>query len=731
VNEASLQYQQKGFPRNWAIQFGAVLVFLVLVIAVLGPALAPDDPLQENYIAEFNERFIRPPFPPGVEGFPFGSDEFGRDVLSRLLWAVRPTMTLVLVVAALRLSIGILVGLICGWFVGRVSRALDTLISSFLAIPVLFVALCIIAAFASKWGVWAFILGLSVTGWAEAARLVQEQTRAIKAQPFIEATRAMGAGSGQIIISHIIPHVLPLMLIQLAFEVSATLLATAALGFLGYFVNAVWIPIEDFTGLRAAGAPELGQMLGVSSRNQPWTAVLSGTMVFIIVLAFNLLGEGLRIFLSPERRRRVSQSAQVVDRAGTWIEERVYFAVTEWRRTATTGGAFAALLLLIFGGGWILWSAQHTGLVLTKVNLPGGHYWAAELRDAQGTYWASSPGPAETDILWTYISEREFIGGPVVDRDGHLYLTGRTGKLYSVDSEGNERWAVDLPTEPVGWPALTPDGHIIIADKKASLTAYNRQGDLLWIYQSDPPDDGLSSPIVAPNGNIYYAVKSFLVAVNPSGQRIWQIRLPTYSYTSPLPRLSPKGDLLFFENVAIDAETGVTLFVQNLEPMNKYLVGADGNIYFRTSDKFMEWNESENGAVMTQQAVIDSRVLGTNYRFPYDSGVSPSHNPWLLYSSGFEYPRMVWTDPKGQSPQIADFPYKPGKLIAIDSQGVAYVCGLLRQREPAECRAVDLENGSVVWKVKLDTTAMPVGGSLADGTLYITSGENKLFAIGK
>jgi peptide/nickel transport system permease protein len=224
-------------------------------------------------------------------------------MLSRLLWAVRPTLTMVIVVAALRMVAGIVIGLLAGWSVGRAARALDTLISAALAVPVLFVALCVVAALARRWGVWAFILGLSITGWAEAARLVQEQTRAIKGQPFIESTRAMGGSDGQIAFSHVIPHILPLMWIQLAFEISGALLTTAALGFLGYFVNAVWIPIEDWIGLRVSGMPELSQMLGASIQRQPWTAVFAGTLVFFIVLAFNLLGEGLRQQLSPERRR--------------------------------------------------------------------------------------------------------------------------------------------------------------------------------------------------------------------------------------------------------------------------------------------------------------------------------------------------------------------------------------------------------------------------------------------
>lgn len=293
---AEAEYIESYRPKaslNWALLGGGFLAVLVILVAVYGPSFAPRDPLENSFIGQVGTRFIRPPYPPGaVEGYPLGSDENGRDVLSRLLWAVQPTMTMVLVVAALRLSIGLLIGLIAGWSSGRVGRVLDGLISGALSIPVLLVALCIAAALAHRWGVWAFILGLSLTGWAETARLTYDQARLVKSQPYIEAAGAMGASSGQLIYSHVIPQVLPLIWIQLAFEISATLVAVAAMGFLGYFVNAVWIPgNDDFVGIRASGVPELGQMLGVAVRNQPWTALVAGSCVFVIVLAFNLLGE--------------------------------------------------------------------------------------------------------------------------------------------------------------------------------------------------------------------------------------------------------------------------------------------------------------------------------------------------------------------------------------------------------------------------------------------------------
>jgi peptide/nickel transport system permease protein len=716
--------------RNWTLILGIALVLIVVILMIFGPALAPADPMQENYIVRIGDRFVPPPFPPGTEGYPLGSDEWGRDILSRLLWAVRPTMTMVLVVAALRLLIGIFLGLVSGWSSGRMGRALDTLISAALSVPVFFIALCMIAAFASQWGIWAFIFGLTITGWAESARVVNQQTRLVKSLPFVEATRALGGSSGQIILSHVIPHVMPLMWIQLAFEVSATLLTAAALGFVGYFVNAIWIPIRDFVGMRVSGTPELGQMLGVAAGKQPWTAVFAGITVFFIVLAFNLLGEGLRLQLSPERRRR-KDSSQVVDRTGNWLEERVYYAVSRWQRSASANGAFVVLFIVILGGGWMLWQSQSDTMAPSQIQTVGGHYWPAELHDAQATYWATVRGPIDPKPVWTYQAPGPFIGGPVVDRDGNLYLTGTDRMIYSVNSSGALRWKVQLPKQPVGWPALDEDGNIIIADEVGNLTQLNREGKLRWEYLGDPPDVGLSSPIVGPQGTIYYAVRDFLVAVTPQGERLWQIRIPTYSFTSPLPRLSPAGEYLFFEDVGIDANTGATLFKETREPLDRYLVGADAIIYLRTIDTFMEWRPTETGAVMIPKAKIETRLLNTTQRFPFDSGVSPSHNPWLLFASGFEYGRLVWTDPNGHSTQVTDFPYRESRFIGIDADGIGYMCGTNDRQTGTECRGAYLNSSVVVWKTNLGTKVNAVGGALVEGRIYITTEDGLLSAFGQ
>src|SRR5688500_6076571 len=269
-------------PRNWALWLGLVLVALVALVALVGPDVAPRDPLQETFIIEdFTGTWVKPPFKPfAVPGFLLGSDTFGRDLFSQLLWAVRPTLTLVLTAAALRLTAGLVVGLVAGWSHGRVGRLAGSAISGARSVPVLFVALFVITLLGVRYGVWAFILGLVLTGWADTARVLAEHTRGIKQRPYVEAARALGSSDSQLLYRHVLPQVMPLVWTMLAFEVSSALLATAALGFLGYFINSVWLPLGDWTGIRASGQPELGQLLatGFEMRASPWTMVMAGSV---------------------------------------------------------------------------------------------------------------------------------------------------------------------------------------------------------------------------------------------------------------------------------------------------------------------------------------------------------------------------------------------------------------------------------------------------------------------
>ncbi len=305
---------------NAPLVLGSALLLLVFVLAVFGPGLAPRDPLEMNNTVQVNGTWVPVPYPPfTVPGFPLGSDLQGRDQLSRLMWGVRPTVILLSVAALVRLLIGALVGMAAGWSTGRQGRVWEALISGALAVPTIIVALAVITAVGIQKGLAAFLLGLCATGWADTARVVSEQTRSLKQQPFVESARSMGATGTENVVRHVLRHVTPMLSMLLAFEAGATLMTIAGLGFLGYYLGgAFWVEVTDFRQQAISGLPELGQMLSSAWQIfKPWATIATGSVVFVAILGFNLVGEGLRRRLSlGELGRRSALSGAFGARRG-------------------------------------------------------------------------------------------------------------------------------------------------------------------------------------------------------------------------------------------------------------------------------------------------------------------------------------------------------------------------------------------------------------------------------
>ena len=251
---------------NWPLLLGGFISLIMLLIAIWGPRWALQDPMQENYALSINGRIVSPPYAPfALPGYPLGTDQFGRDMLSRILWGVRPTLIIVSIVAITRLILGVLLGFVIGWSVGVIGKILDTFLFIALSIPILIVALMGITAIGVEKGIWAFIFGLALTGWAETARIISTQTRILRGQTFVEAAQALGASEWRVLLKHVIPQISPLVWMLLVFEVSATLFVISELGFLGYYIGGgIWIEISDFVSVNTTGLPELGQMLSTA-----------------------------------------------------------------------------------------------------------------------------------------------------------------------------------------------------------------------------------------------------------------------------------------------------------------------------------------------------------------------------------------------------------------------------------------------------------------------------------
>jgi peptide/nickel transport system permease protein len=720
-------------PRNWSLIIGAALVLLIGLLASAGPDIAPLDPLRDTYIKKnYAGEWIKPPFAPfTVPGFYLGSDVFGRDLLSQLLWALRPTLTLVLLVAALRLTLGITIGLVAGWSAGMAGRLFSSLISAALSVPVLFVALCTITLLGAKYGVWAFILGLVLTAWADVARTLREQTRAIKQRPYVEAARALGSSDGQLLYRHVLPQVMPLVWTLFSFEASGALLSTSALGFLGYFIHSIWLPHGDWTGIRATGKPELGQMLATAfeGRSQPWGMLLAGSAVFLTVLGLNLLGEGLRQRLTLEGRRQRESAGNTMSGAVTdLVAARLLDPLWPWRRTVAMGSVAGALLLVIGATGYTLWLSRAPAAAAADLPIPGAQQWASERRDPYSTMRSNSPGPVNPGSKLLFSDEAGFTGGPVVAADGTLVVVANNGRVCSLTIEGAERWCAMIAPEASGTPALGALGEIYIANHSGGLTALDNTGRQLWTLEGDGYPT-IAGPIVSTDSTIYYPTDGHLTAVHNNGTLKWRVNLPSYAYNSPGLTLSPDGAYVFFEDVAVDTADGAQLTKRTIDPFDRFFVGSNGTVYLGGPNAVLEFRTTEAGAAITPLATFDARSLALGFRALEAAGVTADGKLWLLFNSQFENAKIVWFDLAGQVLGIVDTPYAFGHAAGIDSNSVFYLCGYVELQGP-ECRAVSSQGGSARWQLHPAKPHGFINGSaLVGGRLYLTTTGGDLFVF--
>ncbi len=739
---------------NLSLLCGGLIVFIVVLIALIGPSVAPQDPMQEHAIIQVGDKWFIPPFSAfQVPGFILGSDQFGRDMLSRILFAVRPTLTMVSVVAIVRLFLGTLIGLGAGWSASRFGQLLDGLISAALAVPILLVALAAITVLGAETGLLAFVVGLSINGWGETARLVRQQTQLIKGQLFVESARSLGSSSWQILFRHILRQIMPMIWMLFAFEISGTLMVTAGLGFLGYYIGGdVWIEVADFVSRRTSGAPELGQMLATSWVNllQPWPLVLTGSIVFFTILGFNLTGNGLRSRLDPEYINRNSLFALVSQRVKLWLEESITYPVSQWLGANRLRQAMAGLAIVLLGGSIYLYQtrvSQQADLSTTILSVPGGQIWASERIDPYGSAFFNSIGPQDPARLWVVNQPAGFSGSPVVSADGIIYAASVDGSLLAINPDGSTRWKKSLPEIPVGSLALGPDGDIYITGVKGGLAAFSPSGDLLWTYTSSAYGTADHGAIVAPDGKVYYLLDDprgdTLIALNPNGQLAWIVQPGTRAADMPL-RLSPDGTLIFVKDKVVISSDGspvkLTLPTQNspiYANQSRLFVGADGKTYFLAGHIVVQWVDTSGSFTIQRSANWDYRSIGFNQNsaLPVDAGVTPEGDIWLFYSGYWEKTSIYWLsmagDILGSSSATFD---QDTHLVAIDRQGTAYICG--NGLSPTHdyvtmCQAYRSNAQSPSWSYSFDQAIQGLAGvAMAPGRMYVTTQGGYLIALG-
>ena len=263
--------------------FGAAVLIFAVVVAVLAPMLAPYSPTA----IEVAEKFT-PPFSKQI----LGTDELGRDVLSRLIFGARISMSVSLLSVGIAISAGTLIGIFSAYSGGKTDLAIQRLVDTMMAFPAIIMALALMAALgASQTNV---IVALVVILLPGAVRVVRSQVLSIKEQDYTLAARAIGAGSTRIMLRHILPNVMATYIVLSTITLGYAIVVEASLSFLG-----VGIPpdIASWGGMLNLGATTY---IDVS----PWLSVFPGITIAVIVFSVNLLGDSLRDVLDPKLRGR-------------------------------------------------------------------------------------------------------------------------------------------------------------------------------------------------------------------------------------------------------------------------------------------------------------------------------------------------------------------------------------------------------------------------------------------
>jgi peptide/nickel transport system permease protein len=260
---------------------GAVIIVLMLLSAVLAPLLAPYHPLETDFLAQFS--------PPTTTHW-LGTDAFGRDLLSRLLYGARTALLVGFVSAVLGATLGALIGVASAYFGGYVDLLIQRLVDLFLAFPIIILALAVVSILGT--GVGNVIMAITIPMIPHCARVVRASALAVRQMPYVDAARAAGFGHSRIIFRHMLPNVMAPYLIMLTAYVGQAILLEASLSFLGLGVaepTAAW-------GLMLRGAAV------EFAETAPWMALFPGLAISLGVFAFNLFGDSLRDALDPKLR---------------------------------------------------------------------------------------------------------------------------------------------------------------------------------------------------------------------------------------------------------------------------------------------------------------------------------------------------------------------------------------------------------------------------------------------
>ena len=270
------------FKKSKVALAGLVILVLLYLVALLAPLLAPYDPIAQRDIVTTS--YLKP----SVQHW-LGTDRFGRDILSRILYGARISLSIGFVATAISVTLGTVLGALAGYFGGKIDGLLMRFTDMVLAFPRLVLLIMIVALFSPSIAVIITVLGL--TQWPNTTRIVRGDVLSLREREFIQAAHALGMGKARIIFKHLIPNVLAPVIVTATLGIGNTIVLEAGLSFLGLGVQP---PIPSWGNMVSDGRDNL---LGAW-----WVATFPGLIIVLTVLAFNLVGDGLRDALDPRLR---------------------------------------------------------------------------------------------------------------------------------------------------------------------------------------------------------------------------------------------------------------------------------------------------------------------------------------------------------------------------------------------------------------------------------------------
>lgn len=276
-NENGFKEFFRAMKKNKLAAFSGVVIILVILMAIFAPFIAPYDPYKVN----LNNQFLTPSMKHWI-----GTDMYGRDVLSRIIYGARISLMIGIVPTLISMIIGTVLGIISGYYGGKVDFIIMSIVNMVLAFPSLLLAMVVMYTLGAS--LINIFIALSIVGWGGTARVVRAQTLSIKNKEFIESARAIGVKNSRVMLKHIFPNCIPQLLVLFTLNIPQSILSEASLSFLGIGAQ----PPASSWGLMVSNGKEF-------LFNAPWVAISPGIAILIFVLAFNFFGDGLRDSIDP------------------------------------------------------------------------------------------------------------------------------------------------------------------------------------------------------------------------------------------------------------------------------------------------------------------------------------------------------------------------------------------------------------------------------------------------